>query len=104
MRIYGQLTIFSLLQVVVAALLNDSLEFGVLLLVYMIVAVAGVALFFVYPRGGANGGRDAESPRGFSGGRWRRNAVRRLSRGIACRRWKWSIPARRCWPAYSRAA
>ena len=47
-RIYGQLAMFSLLQVVVAALLNDSLEFGVLLIVYMVIAVCGIALFFVY--------------------------------------------------------
>ncbi|MHB8951567.1 MAG: transglutaminase TgpA family protein [Pirellulaceae bacterium] len=47
-RIYGQLMMFSLLQVVVAALLNASLEFGLLLVVYMILAVSGIALFFVF--------------------------------------------------------
>jgi len=47
-RIYGQLAMFSLLQIVVAALLNDSLVFGVLLVVYAVVALGGIALFFVY--------------------------------------------------------
>lgn len=47
-RIYGQLAVFGLLQVVVAALLNDGLEFGFLLLVYMIVTMFGLSLFFIY--------------------------------------------------------
>jgi transglutaminase-like putative cysteine protease len=47
-RIYGQLTMFSLLQVVVASLLNDSLEFGVLLILYLAFAVVGITLFFVH--------------------------------------------------------
>ncbi len=47
-RVYGQLAMFSLLQVVVAALLNSGLEFGVLLGVYMVVALLGFVLFFVY--------------------------------------------------------
>ena len=61
-RIYGQLTMFSLLQVVVAALLNDSLEFGVLLVIYMIIAVFGIALFFVYREVERTGGHQAASP------------------------------------------
>ncbi len=47
-RIYGQLTVFSLLQAVVASLLNDSLEFGILLLMYIAVAIFCGALFFAY--------------------------------------------------------
>jgi transglutaminase-like putative cysteine protease len=47
-RIYGQLTMFSLLQIVVAALLNDSLEFGALLIVYLAFAVIGITLFFIH--------------------------------------------------------
>ncbi len=47
-RIYGQLAVFSLLQVVVAALLNDGLEFGVLLMAYMVVTLFGLSLFFIY--------------------------------------------------------
>jgi hypothetical protein len=47
-RVYGQLAMFSLLQVVVAALLNNRLEFGLFLACYMIVALLGFVLFFVY--------------------------------------------------------
>ncbi len=47
-RVYGQLAMFSLLQVVVAALLNNGLEFGVMLACYMIIALLGFVLFFVY--------------------------------------------------------
>jgi transglutaminase-like putative cysteine protease len=47
-RIYGQLAVFGLLQVVVAALLNNGLEFGLLLVIYMIVTMFGLALFFIY--------------------------------------------------------
>ena len=47
-RIYGQLAVFGLLQVVVAALLNNGLEFGLLLVVYMIVTMFGLSLFFIY--------------------------------------------------------
>lgn len=47
-RIYGQLIMFSLLQVVVASLLNDSLEFGVLLILYLAFAVVGITLFFIH--------------------------------------------------------
>ena len=46
-RIYGQLAMFSLLQVVVAALLNDSLEFGLLLALYTLLALFGFTLFFL---------------------------------------------------------
>jgi transglutaminase-like putative cysteine protease len=47
-RVFGQLAMFSLLQVVVAALLNSGLEFGLLLAVYMVIALLGFVLFFVY--------------------------------------------------------
>ena len=47
-RVYGQLAMFSLLQVVVASLLNSSLEFGMLLASYMVVALIGFVLFFVF--------------------------------------------------------
>lgn len=47
-RVYGQLAMFSLLQVVVAALLNHSLEFGLLLIAYMMLALLGFVLFFIY--------------------------------------------------------
>ena len=47
-RIFGQLCVFSLLQVVVASLLSVSLEFGVLLFIYAILAVVTMALFSNY--------------------------------------------------------
>ena len=47
-RVYGQLAMFSLLQVVVASLLNSSLEFGMLLASYMVIALIGFVLFFVF--------------------------------------------------------
>jgi protein-glutamine gamma-glutamyltransferase len=47
-RVYGQLVMFSLLQIVVAALLNHSLEFGLLLIVYVVLALSGGVLFFIY--------------------------------------------------------
>ncbi len=47
-RVYGQLAMFSLLQVVVAALLNRGLEFGILLSAYMVIALLGFVLFFVH--------------------------------------------------------
>ncbi len=46
-RIYGQLAVFSLLQVVVACLLNDQLEFGILLAVYLLVSMMGMIIFFL---------------------------------------------------------
>ncbi len=47
-RVYGQLAMFSLLQVVVASLLNNRLEFGFFLAGYMVIALLGFVLFFVY--------------------------------------------------------
>ncbi len=47
-RIYGQLAVFSLLQVVVASLLNNHLGFGLLLFLYLIVAMFALVHFFVY--------------------------------------------------------
>lgn len=47
-RVYGQLAMFSLLQVVVAALLNSGMEFGLLLGLYMVIALFGFVLFFIY--------------------------------------------------------
>ncbi len=47
-RVYGQIAMFSLLQVVVASLLNNRLEFGVLLAGYLVVAIGAFVLFFVY--------------------------------------------------------
>ncbi len=54
-RVYGQLAMFSLLQVVVAALLNRRLEFGVLLSLYMVIALLSFVLFFVYREVGSVG-------------------------------------------------
>ncbi|MEQ8791814.1 MAG: DUF3488 and transglutaminase-like domain-containing protein [Pirellulaceae bacterium] len=45
-RIYGHLAVLSLLQVVVSAALRVGVEFGALLLVYMVVAVSFLALLF----------------------------------------------------------
>lgn len=47
-RIYWQLAILSLLQVVVAAALNVRFEFGVLLMLYTITAISALSFFFVH--------------------------------------------------------
>lgn len=47
-RIYGQLAMLSLLQVVVAAALNYSILFGFLMLGYMAVGLPTLSLFFFY--------------------------------------------------------
>lgn len=47
-RIYWQLAMLSLLQVVVAAALNYSVLFGALLAVYMVVGLATLVLFFFF--------------------------------------------------------
>jgi hypothetical protein len=47
-RIYWQLLMLSLLQVVVATALNLGVEFGVLLLVYMLLMVSALVLLFVH--------------------------------------------------------
>ena len=47
-RIYGQVAVFSLLAVVVAALLNQSLTFGLLLLAYTVIGVFALALFSLF--------------------------------------------------------
>lgn len=47
-RIYWQLVMLSLLQVVVAAALNFSIIFGVLLVVYLFLALVTLTIFFVY--------------------------------------------------------
>ena len=46
-RIYGHLVIFSLLQVVIASLLNVRFEFGILLIGYVMVASFAVALLYL---------------------------------------------------------
>ena len=47
-RVYGQLTMFSLLQVVVALLLKDGFEISLLLSLYVLTALFGFVLYFVY--------------------------------------------------------
>ena len=47
-RLYWQLIMLSLLQVVVASALNLGVEFGVLLVLYMFTALAALCLFFVH--------------------------------------------------------
>lgn len=47
-RLYWQLSVLSLLQVVVAAALTLGPMFGLLLVAYTLVAIASLALFFVY--------------------------------------------------------
>ena len=47
-RLYGHLAVFSLLQVVVASLLNVGVIFGALLFVYLIFAFLALSLFNVY--------------------------------------------------------
>ena len=47
-RIFGQLAMLSLLQVVVAAALNYSILFGVLIVVYMAIGLPTLSLFFFY--------------------------------------------------------
>ena len=71
-RIFAQLAMFSLLQVVVAALLNDRMEFGVLLIIYAVIGLFAGSLFFVYSetnrigvvkrRGRASGDAEAVTP------------------------------------------
>jgi hypothetical protein len=47
-RVYGQLAVLSLLQVVVAAALNLGIEFGVLLVLYVAVALSALTLFYIH--------------------------------------------------------
>ena len=47
-RLYGHLAVFSLLQVVVASLLNVGVIFGALLFVYLVFAFLALSLFNVY--------------------------------------------------------
>lgn len=47
-RVYWQLIVLSLLQVVVAAAFSQGVWFGVLLVVYMLVGLSALALFFFY--------------------------------------------------------
>lgn len=47
-RLYGHLSVFSLLQVVVASLLNVGVIFGLLLFVYLVFAFLTLSLFNVY--------------------------------------------------------
>ncbi len=62
-RVYGQVAIFSLLAVVVAALLTHSLAFGLMVLAYTVVGTYAISLFSLY-RG--NQGIGLHAPR------WRR--------------------------------
>lgn len=48
LRVYWQLAVLSLLQVVVAAALNLGIEFGLLLVLYMFAALTGLLLLFIY--------------------------------------------------------
>ena len=68
-RIHGQLALFSLLQVVVACLLNDRLEFGLLLFAYLIIGMLGMILFFLE--------RETDRIGMVDRPRWRRSAARR---------------------------
>lgn len=47
-RVYWQLIVLSLLQVVVSAALNLGVEFGILLIIYMFAALSAMALFFIH--------------------------------------------------------
>jgi len=47
-RIYWHLIVFSLLQVVVSAALNVEFEFGVVLIVYIVVGISTLAFFFAH--------------------------------------------------------
>jgi hypothetical protein len=47
-RVYWQLCVLSLLQVVVSAALSLGFEFGVLLVLYMLVAFSALVLFYLY--------------------------------------------------------
>ncbi len=47
-RVYWQLIVLSLLQVVVAAALNVFFLFGALVVIYLFVALTGLLLFFIY--------------------------------------------------------
>jgi hypothetical protein len=58
-RIYWQLLMLSLLQVVVAAALNLGVEFGLLLLVYMLLMVSALVLLFVHRETARFSGRQA---------------------------------------------
>lgn len=60
-RIYWQLAVLSLLQVVVAAALSSGSFFGGLLIVYMMIGLTTMALFFIYRVSIRAGGEDQGS-------------------------------------------
>jgi transglutaminase-like putative cysteine protease len=62
-RTYWQLVVLSLLQVIVAAAFNQGASFGLLLVVYLFVAIVTLALFFLYRERVLAEGRDGEKVR-----------------------------------------
>jgi hypothetical protein len=50
-RVYEQLAVFCLLQVVVAAIMNVGFQFGLLLVVYLLLSLSALSLFFLYREG-----------------------------------------------------
>jgi protein-glutamine gamma-glutamyltransferase len=66
-----QLMRFSVLQVVVAALLTQEILFGALLIVYLFTALGAMSLLFVYSEWGRHGSRESTEPAAAVGqGRW----------------------------------
>jgi transglutaminase-like putative cysteine protease len=74
---YWEIAVLSLLQVVVAAALNLGFEFGVLLVVYMLTAFSGLALFFIYREGIHFCAPDADDPQPVAAVPTKRRSLRR---------------------------
>jgi transglutaminase-like putative cysteine protease len=74
-RVYWQLAMSSLLQVVVACVLNEGLLFGVLLIGYLFVGLLTLAVFFIHRetrlgRGHSQAATPAPPPATATGARW----------------------------------
>jgi protein-glutamine gamma-glutamyltransferase len=87
-RVYWQLSLLSLLQVVVAAALNTRFEFGVLLVLYAALAIATVALLFVHRELLSVAGTAPGTPRGLR----RSHAAGRPESGSPSARWLLRTP------------
>ncbi len=88
-RIYWHLIVFSLLQVVVSAALNVEFEFGVVLIIYIIVGISTLAFFFAdrevsdvvserYAARRRSQGRTTSQPEAKAPSRWKRLAAREV--------------------------
>lgn len=88
-RIYWHLIVFSLLQVVVSAALNVEFEFGVVLIIYVIVGISTLAFFFAdrevsdvvserYAARRRSQNRTTDQPAVEAPSRWKRLAAREV--------------------------